>query len=178
MSRPCLTVLEYPDPRLRIAAAPVHQFDSALHQLVEDMLQTIHATRSIGLAATQVGVPLRVMVVDVSPDQNAPMCLVNPEVGARQMPGMVEEQCLSVPGFAGNVARHLRIHVRAQDRHGVPFELDAEGLLAVCVQHELDHLEGKLFIDRLPWLTRMLAKRKLASPRAATARQDVSPGQP
>jgi peptide deformylase len=155
----------YPDPRLVQRALPVDHIDESLRQLMDDMLATIYETRSIGLAATQVGVHLRLIVADVSEEQNAPLVLVNPEVLSRGMPGMAEEKCLSLPGVTGAVPRDLRIRVRALDRDQAPFELDAEGLLAVCIQHEIDHLDGTLFIDRLPWLKRVSIRRKLAAQR-------------
>lgn len=161
-----LTILEYPDPRLQRRAIAVDQIDDSLRQLMDDMLATIYATRSIGLAATQVNVLQRVIVVDVSAEQSAPTVFVNPEILSRNTPAMSEEQCLSVPGFAGKVPRSLRLRVRALDRDGKPFELDAEGLLAVCIQHEIDHLDGRLYIDYLSCLKRARIRRQLLARRS------------
>jgi peptide deformylase len=167
-----LPILKYPDPRLQIpaAAVPLSQIDDSLQKLCDDMLATIYATKSIGLAATQVNVPKRLMVIDVSAEQNTPLVFINPEILSHGTPGMSEEQCLSVPGFSDKVARSLRLTVRAIDRNGSPFELAAEGLLAVCIQHEIDHLNGKLFIDYLSCLKRARLRRRLAArPAAASA---------
>lgn len=166
MSGKRLTVLTYPDPRLRQPAAKVERIDAALQQLMDDMLAAVYETRSLGLAATQVGVPLRLVVIDVSEAQDSPLYLVNPEILSREQPGMSEERCLSLPDFVGVVGRSMRIRVRAQDRQGAPLEREVEGVLAVCIQHEVDHLDGKLFIDRLPFLKRVLVRRKLAVRRA------------
>lgn len=157
-----LTILEYPDPRLRTRAAPVERVDDALRQLIDDMLETMYAAPGIGLAATQVDVHRRLVVVDVSQDKSAPMALVNPEIIERAGSLQVEEGCLSVPGIFDTPApRAEKIRVRALDRQGQPFELEAEGLLAICIQHELDHLEGKLFVDYLSELKRNRIRKKL-----------------
>jgi len=159
MSR--LRVLEYPDPRLRTRARPVTAVDDAVRSLVDDMLETMYAGPAIGLAATQVDVHLRLLVADVSDDRSAPLCFINPEILWTSAPGMSEEQCLSLPGFAAVVPRDLRLRVRARDRDGATFEIEAEGLLAVCIQHEVEHLEGTLFVDHLSWWKRLGLRRTL-----------------
>jgi len=160
-----LTILEYPDPRLRTVAQPVDEVDDALRQLIDDMLETMYASQGIGLAATQVNVHRRLLVLDVSEDQGQPLALINPEIVAREEVCTTQEGCLSVPGIFDDVERAQRIRVRALDRHGEPFEMDAEGLLAVCIQHEMDHLEGKLFVDYLSELKRQRIRKKLEKDR-------------
>jgi peptide deformylase len=160
-----LTILEYPDPRLRTVAQPVDEVDDALRQLIDDMLETMYASQGIGLAATQVNVHKRLLVLDVSEDQDQPLALINPEIVAREEVCTTQEGCLSVPGIFDDVERAQRIRVRALDRHGEPFEIDAEGLLAVCIQHEMDHLEGKLFVDYLSELKRQRIRKKLEKDR-------------
>jgi peptide deformylase len=161
-----LTILEYPDPRLRTRAAPVARFDEALHRLVDDMFETMYAAPGIGLAATQVNVHKRLLVTDVSQDKSHPLVFINPEIVERQGTTEAEEGCLSVPKiFETLTARAERIVVRAFDRHGQPFELEADGLLAVCIQHEIDHLEGKLFVDYLSELKRTRIRKKLEKDR-------------
>jgi peptide deformylase len=169
-----LAVLEYPDPRLRTKAERVVTFDSAFDRFVDDLVETMHAARAVGLAATQVDVHLRVIVADVSPDGSAPEVFVNPEVVSRDRPGLVEESCLSLPGLLASVGRATRLTVRAQGRDGAPFTREVEGLLAVCIQHELDHLEGVLFLDHLSFFRRALARRGLAS-RALARRRKPGP---
>lgn len=154
-------VLEIPDPRLREVAQPVTSFDADLSQLVDDLLETMYAGRAIGLAATQVGVPLRVLVLDVSPSTDAPQVFVNPEVLAQDRYGMVEESCMSVPGVLDSVRRATRVRVRARDRAGEPFERRLADMEAVCLLHEFDHLEGRLFVDRLGWWRRLRWRRQL-----------------
>jgi peptide deformylase len=144
-----LNILEYPDPRLRTRAHPVAQVDDEVRRLVDDMFETMYAAPGVGLAATQVDVHRRVLVADVSDERNQPLCLINPEIIRREGTQILEEGCLSVPGVYDKVVRSERIRVRALDRDGREFELDADGLLAVCIQHEMDHLEGKLFVDYL-----------------------------
>jgi peptide deformylase len=145
-------ILEYPDPRLRQRSLPVAAFDDDLARLVEDLFDTLYATSGIGLSAPQTGTLRRVLVMDHSGDASAPEVYVNPALLQRSAIGIVEESCLSVPGISGNVVRATRVRVQAQDRTGAPFERDLEGMPAVCLQHEIDHLDGKLFIDRLmPW---------------------------
>ncbi len=149
-------ILEYPDPRLRMRADPVTVFDASVAELVDDLLEALYATTAIGLSAPQVDDRRRVLVADLSGDGSAPQVYVNPEILSSAMPGIVEESCLSVPGVVGNVVRSTRVRVRAQDRFGKPFERDLEGMDAVCLQHEMDHLEGKLFVDRLSPIRRLL----------------------
>jgi len=156
-----LTILEYPDPRLRTRAAQVAEVDAEVRQLIDDLLETMYAAKGVGLAATQVNVHRRVLVADVSEQKDSPLAFVNPEVLAREEVGTMQEGCLSVPGFFEDVERAHRVRVRALGRDGKPFELDAEGLLAVCVQHEIDHLDGKLFVDYLSELKRTRIRKKL-----------------
>jgi len=164
-----LKILEYPDPRLRTRAAPVAVVDDRIRQLVADMLDTMYAAPGVGLAATQVDVHQRVLVLDVSEERNQPLTLINPEILERFEQATGEEGCLSVPGVTETVERARRIRVRALDARGQPFELDAEGLLAVCIQHEMDHLEGKLFVDYLSELKRQRIRKKLVK----TARRET-----
>ncbi len=156
-----LDVLHYPDPRLRTKATPVEAVDDALRQLVDDMFETMYDAPGIGLAATQVNVHKRVVVIDVSEDRSEPLCLINPEILERDGVEQMEEGCLSVPGYYDLVERAERIKVRALDRNGEPFELETDGLLAVCIQHEIDHLDGKLFVDYLSELKRKRVRKKL-----------------
>jgi peptide deformylase len=157
-----LTILEYPDPRLRTKAASVERVDAALRQLIDDMFETMYAAPGIGLAATQVDFHQRLVVVDVSADKSEPLVFINPQIIERDGSLQVEEGCLSVPGiFDMPTARSEKIRVRALGRDGQPFELEAEGLLAVCIQHELDHLDGKLFVDYLSELKRNRIRKKL-----------------
>lgn len=163
MSR--LTVLEYPDPRLRIRARAIDVYDDKLRQLVADMFETMYAARAIGLAATQVDVPQQVITLDVSEARDAPQVFINPVLLSRDTPGIVEESCLSVPGVVDKVPRATRVRVRTQDLTGRTVEQDLQGLPAVCLQHEMDHLVGKLFVDHLSWLKRFKIRRSLASAR-------------
>jgi len=158
---PKLDILHYPDPRLRTRAAPVSEVDDALRRLIDDMFETMYEAPGIGLAATQVNVHRRVVVMDVSEARNEPRVFVNPEIVSRDGDTESDEGCLSVPGYFEAVRRAERIVVRALDRHGRSFELDAEGLLAVCIQHEIDHLDGKLFVDYLSDLKRKRLRRRL-----------------
>jgi peptide deformylase len=161
-----LTILEYPDPRLRTKAAPVKVVNDEVRQLIDDMLETMYAAPGIGLAATQVDVHQRVLVVDVTEDRSRPLSLINPEIIRREGTVEAEEGCLSVPGiFDTLAARSSDIVVRALDREGQPFEMAADGLLAVCIQHEMDHLEGKLFVDYLSELKRSRIRKKLEKAR-------------
>ena len=156
-----LTILHFPDPRLRNVAKPVVRVDDEVRRLLDDMLETMYQAPGIGLAATQVGVTRRVVVIDISEERDQPLFLVNPEILARDGVEEMEEGCLSVPGFFEKVTRADSVKVRALDRDGQPFELDAEGLLAVCIQHEIDHLDGKLFVDYLSGLKRQRIRKKL-----------------
>ena len=163
------TILEFPDPRLRTRAQPVIRFDSDLHRLIDDMLETMYAAPGIGLAATQVNVHQRLIVIDVSEEHDQPLVLINPEILFREGDAATEEGCLSVPGVFDEVRRAVRIRVRAQDRIGQAYERDCQGLLGVCVQHEMDHLEGKLFVDYLSGLKRERIRKKLEKERKARA---------
>jgi peptide deformylase len=165
-----LTILEFPDPRLRTRAVPVAVVDDGIRQLIGDMLETMYAAPGVGLAATQVDVHKRVLVVDVSKDQNRPLAFVNPEIIEREGSTEAEEGCLSVPGiFDTLTTRSERIVVRALDAQGQPFEIEADGLLAICIQHEMDHLEGKLFVDYLSDLKRTRIRKKLEKDRRERA---------
>jgi peptide deformylase len=165
------TILEYPDPRLRTKARPVTIFDAELAQLVDDMLETMYAAPGIGLAATQIDVHQRVIVIDVSEQKNEPLVVINPEILSKEGTARTEEGCLSVPGIFDDVVRAAKIRLRGQDKTGAVWERDFEGLLAVCVQHEMDHLEGKLFVDYLSDLKRDRIRKKLEKERALRARK-------
>jgi peptide deformylase len=157
-----LPILEFPDPRLRTVAKPVTQFDDRLRQLAQDMLETMYAAPGIGLAATQVDHHIRMLVLDVSEEQNEPKVLINPSferVSDDTKP--YDEGCLSVPGFYETVERVDQIKVHAQDLEGQPISFVADGLLSVCIQHEIDHLDGKLFVDYISNLKRQRIKAKL-----------------
>ena len=160
-----LTVLEYPDPRLRRKAEPVAAVDHEIRQLVADMLETMYAAPGIGLAATQVDVHRRVMVVDVSADASDPKVFINPEILDAEGTEVMQEGCLSVPGFYEDVERAERIRVRAMGTDGEIVELEQDGLLAVCIQHEIDHLDGKLFVDYLSALKRSRIRKRLEKSR-------------
>jgi peptide deformylase len=173
-----LTILEYPDPRLRTRAAPIARVDDEVRRLIDDMLETMYAAPGIGLAATQVNVHRRLLVVDVSENKDTPLAFVNPEIVTRDCVGVMQEGCLSVPGFFEDVERAQRVRIRAQDRDGKSFEIDGEGLLAVCVQHEMDHLEGKLFVDYLSELKRTRIRRKLEKDQRQRAAEGARPRAP
>jgi peptide deformylase len=161
-----LTILEYPDPRLRTKAVPVKAVDGTIARLVDDMFETMYEAKGIGLAATQVNVHQRVLITDVSPDRTQPMVFINPQILEREGTTEAEEGCLSVPGIFDLLrTRSERIRVRALDRTGKAFEMDLDGLLSVCVQHEVDHLEGKLFVDYLSELKRNRIRKKLEKDR-------------
>lgn len=160
-----LQILEFPDPRLRTRAQPVTEVDAALRALIDDMFETMYAAPGIGLAATQVNVAKRLLVLDLSERHDQPLVLINPEVLVREGVEETEEGCLSVPGYFEKVTRAERIRVRALDRNGKPIEFDADGLLAVCIQHEIDHLDGKLFVDYLSELKRTRIHKKLEKER-------------
>jgi peptide deformylase len=151
-----LTILHHPDPRLRQKARPVERFDAELQRLVDDMFETMYAAPGVGLAATQVGVALRVAVMDCSREEGVrePLVMINPEIIEAGDPEEVDEGCLSVPGVSDTLKRNRRVKARALDRKGKAYEVEAEGLLAQCIQHEIDHLDGKLYIDRLSSLKR------------------------
>ena len=157
-----LNILEFPDPRLRTIAKAVERVDNDLRQLIDDMFETMYDAPGIGLAATQVNVHKRLVVMDLSEDKNEPMVFINPEFESlTDEVDQYQEGCLSVPGFYENVDRPQKVKIKALDRDGQPFELIAEGLLAVCIQHECDHLNGKLFVDYLSTLKRDRIKKKL-----------------
>jgi peptide deformylase len=160
-----LTILEYPDPRLRTRAAPISQVDDAVRKLAADMLETMYAANGIGLAATQVDVHKRLIVMDVSEGRNNPITLINPELLRAEGKGPGEEGCLSVPGIYDKVPRAKTIRIAALNLQGERFEMDAEGLLGVCIQHEMDHLEGKMFVDYLSELKRSLIRKRLEKDR-------------
>lgn len=159
-----LQILEYPDPRLRKKAQPVEKVDSTLQKTIEDMFETMYASSGIGLAATQVNFHKRLLVMDIADEaeERRPMVFINPEITVLDPePHQYEEGCLSVPGYFELVERPRKVLVKALDKEGNPFELEAEGLLAVCIQHEVDHLDGKLFVDYLSALKRQRIKTKL-----------------
>ena len=164
-----LTILEFPDKRLRTKAAPVTVFDAELKQLAADMLETMYEAPGIGLAATQVNVHKQLLVLDVSEEKNQPMILVNARIVESEGSQTYQEGCLSVPGIFADVDRADRIRVEAQDVEGKPIAFEADGLLAVCIQHEMDHLVGKLFVDYLSPLKRELVKKKLEKQRRHAA---------
>jgi peptide deformylase len=160
-----LQILEYPDPRLRTRAKPVEVFDPALAALVEDMFETMYSAPGIGLAATQVDVHKRLIVMDVSEDKRQRQVFINPEILAAEGQGVGEEGCLSVPGIFDEVKRAAKVRARYQDVAGKVLEIELDGLAAVCLQHEMDHLEGKLFVDYLSDLKRERIRRKLEKDR-------------
>ena len=164
-----LPILRYPDPRLHTHAQAVESVTDDIRQLIADMAETMYEAPGIGLAATQVNVHRRVVVIDVSEDQSALMALINPEILERAGEQVCEEGCLSVPGVYEKVARAERVRVRALNEKGEPFELDVEGLLAVCIQHEIDHLDGKVFVEYLSALKLSRIKGKLAKKARITA---------
>ncbi|MAD16184.1 MAG: peptide deformylase [Alteromonadaceae bacterium] len=156
-----LDVLRFPDERLRTVAAPVDKIDSSIKTLVSDMLETMKDENGIGLAATQIDVHKRVVVIDVSEEQDKPQVFINPEITQMDGTTISEEGCLSVPNNYAKVERAEKITVKALDENGDAFTLDADGLLAICIQHELDHLKGKLFVDYLSPLKRQRIRTKL-----------------
>ena len=156
-----LTVLEFPDKRLRTKAKEVAVVNEKIMALVDDMFETMYDFKGVGLAATQVNVHQRVIVIDVSEEKDAPLCLINPEIIEKQGTEESEEGCLSVPGFFENVTRAEKIKIKALDKQGESFELEAEELLSVCIQHEIDHLDGKLFVDYISAFKRNRIKAKL-----------------
>jgi len=154
-------ILHFPDPRLRNRARPVEAVDQSVRELVDDLLETMYAAPGIGLAAIQINVAQRVVVIDLSEDKSQPLVLINPEIVGRRGEERTEEGCLSVPGIYDTVARAEWISLRALDRQGEAFHLETDGLLAVCIQHEIDHLDGKLFVDYLSTLKRQRIRKKL-----------------
>lgn len=157
-----LEILEFPDPRLRTKAKPVERVTADIRQLIDDMFDTMYDAPGIGLAATQVNVHQRILVIDISEERNQPLVFINPEITVLNPElGEYDEGCLSVPGFYETVCRPSRVAVTALDREGQPFNRELDGLLAICLQHEMDHLEGKLFVDYLSPLKRQRIRRKL-----------------
>lgn len=173
-----LTILEYPDPRLRTVAVPVERVDDDIRRLVADMLETMYAAKGVGLAATQVNVHRRLLVADVSEAKNEPLVFINPELVELKDVEVGQEGCLSVPGIYEDVSRARAVRVRALDTEGRPFERELDGLLAVCVQHEIDHLEGKLFVDYLSELKRIRIRKKLEKERRQKSTDPSASGAP
>jgi peptide deformylase len=169
-----LSILQYPDPKLHTLARPVQAVDARIQTLVADMLETMYDANGIGLAATQVNVHERVVVIDVSEEHDAPLVLVNPDiVWASEERVLNEEGCLSVPGIYDGVERSTQVRVTALDRDGQPQTLEADGLLAICIQHEMDHLLGKVFVEYLSPLKRNRIKSKMLKTRRALGKADV-----
>lgn len=165
-----LNILEFPDARLRTIAKPVEHFDAELSSFIDDMFETMYAAPGIGLAATQVDVHKQVIVIDVSEDKNTPLVFINPEIQViDQDEFSYEEGCLSVPGFYEEVTRPQHVRVTAKDRNGETFSIEPEGLLAVCIQHEMDHLNGKLFVDYISSMKRQRIRKKLEKQHKARA---------
>jgi len=156
-----LKILHFPDEQLRTIAQPVEEVSDEVRTLVDDMFETMYAAPGIGLAATQVNVHKRIIVIDISEEKDQPLCLINPEITERDGVQSYEEGCLSVPGFYENVERASVITVKALDKDGKEFSLSTDGLLAVCIQHEMDHLQGKLFVDYISEMKRSRIKKKL-----------------
>lgn len=164
-----LPILEFPDPRLRTKAQPVTVFDAELKRLVADMFETMYAAPGVGLAATQVNEHRQLLVADMSENADQPLVLINPRILEKSGEQVYQEGCLSFPGIYADVVRALRIKVAAQDADGTAFELEIEGPLAVCIQHEMDHLVGKLFVDHLSTLKRALLLKRLEKKRRQSA---------
>lgn len=164
-----LPILIHPDPRLRKKTLPVTVFDDKLQKLIDDLFETMYDAPGVGLAANQCGVQLRLSVMDCSEGKTEPMVLINPEILLTDERQEMEEGCLSVPDIRDTIQRFNRLRVRALDRHGKPFEMDCEGLAAQCVQHEIDHLDGKLYVDYLSSLKRERIKKKLTKLKGAHA---------
>ena len=156
-----LNILHFPDPRLRTKAQPVQEVDDAIRRQIRDMFETMYAAPGIGLAATQVDFHQRIIVIDISEDKSSPLTLINPEILRTEGEQQYDEGCLSVPGFYEPVDRAAEIRIRALNEQGQSFEMDADGLLAVCIQHEIDHLDGKLFVDYLSEMKRTRIRKKL-----------------
>ena len=160
-----LPIIEFPDPRLRTVAKPVARVDKRIRQLIDDMFETMYDAPGIGLAATQVDFHQRLLILDISEDKSQPMVFINPQILSAEGSQVYQEGCLSVPGIYADVKRANMVTVTALDRDGEPFEITTDGLLAVCIQHEMDHLAGKVFVDYLSPLKRELVKKKLAKQR-------------
>ena len=163
-----LNILHYPDPRLRLLAEEIDTVDDSIRQLADNMLETMYDAPGIGLAAPQVNVSKRLIVIDISEDRRSPLVLINPQILTREGIERMEEGCLSVPGIYEEVERAASIHVRMLDRDGKIVEFDADGLLAVCIQHEIDHLDGKVFVDYLSDLKQKRIRKKLEKRRRQT----------
>lgn len=166
-----LNILHFPDPRLRRVADPVEMVDDAMRELIDNMFETMYDAPGIGLAAPQIGVAKRLMVIDVSDENNEPLAFINPEIISVDGEKSYDEGCLSVPGYYESVTRPDVVRVRALDRNGDEFEMDADDLLAVCIQHEIDHLDGKLFVDHISNLKRQRIKRQLEKDDKARAKK-------
>lgn len=165
-----LEILEFPDPRLRTKAQPVASVDATIRQIVEDMFETMYESKGIGLAATQVNIHQRIIVIDISDDKNEKHVFINPEITILdEVPDSYDEGCLSVPGFYETVERPKKVRVEALDEHGAAFTIEPEGLLAVCIQHEIDHLDGKLFVDYISTMKRNRIRKKLEKQHRAQA---------
>ncbi|MCP3665249.1 MAG: peptide deformylase [Gammaproteobacteria bacterium] len=169
-----LEILRFPDSRLRNKARPLIEVDDELRKFVDDLFETMYQAPGIGLAATQVNDSRRVVVIDISEDHDQPICLINPEILSKEGEEKMDEGCLSVPGIYEPVVRADKIRVRALDPKGEQQEFDAEGLLAVCIQHEMDHLDGKLFIDYLSNLKRQRIRKKLEKEERQLQAEDVA----
>jgi peptide deformylase len=155
------TIIHLPDERLRKPTEPIHSFDASLQQLIDDMFETMYAAKGIGLAAPQIAINKKLAVIDVSADKSSTLCLINPVILEKKGEVLLEEGCLSVPGIYDKAPRAVCVKLSALDRYGKPYEIEAEGLLAHCIQHEIDHLNGKLFVDYLSPLKRQLLRKKL-----------------
>ena len=166
-----LEILEIPDPRLRTVAKPVEAFDGKLSQLIEDMTETMYSADGIGLAATQVNVHKRLLVLDISESRDQPRVYINPEILESEGSETCEEGCLSVPGIYAEVSRAEKVRVKAQQADGEVFEEELDGMHAVCLQHEMDHLQGKLFVDYLSPLKRRMVTKKLEKQRKAAGQK-------
>jgi peptide deformylase len=154
-------IIQLPDVRLRAPTTPITVFDEALQQLIDDMFETMYAAKGIGLAAPQIAISKKLAVIDVSNNKSKTWCLINPVIVETKGEALMEEGCLSVPGIYDKAPRALWVKLQALDRHGKPYEIEAEDLLAHCIQHEVDHLNGTLFLDHLSLLKRQLARKKL-----------------
>lgn len=163
-----LPLLHFPDPRLRLKAKPVTDFDQNLQTLIDDMFETMYEGNGIGLAANQINVQQRIIVLDISDDSSQPQCFINPEIKYKEGTEESTEGCLSVPNIYETVKRAERIQIEAYDRHGKLIQLETDGLLAICLQHETDHLDGKLFVDYLSPLKRKFIQKKIEKLRRET----------
>ena len=163
-----LNVLQYPDPRVREKALPVTEVDAKIRQIVTDLFETMYESNGVGLASIQVNIKQRIVVIDVSDDKNQPLCLINPEIIHREGSQLEFEGCLSYPGVYDKVERPAKVRFKALDIDGKPYEMTGEGLLAACVEHEIDHLNGTLFVDHLSRLKQERARKKLEKLRRQT----------